>query len=395
MADADRFCDIPVGFVGWAENYDRKNKIYAANVCQSFIQEHFSTFASKIPIEILKLTSKQTTNLTDVFFKVRRSFSYFFSHDDFMVSPMKTDFTLLDLLNFVPEKDMALISDEHQRNVRKEGQQILLSKFTAAYRGFLSAKVTHGDKLLNVGESHGRRVQIELSLAYGPPDLVLLEEVGVDAPSHFAVPTGNIDFVMFSQSPAIGKYLGIYSQRILRDSVPADLVTPTSTKTSDSYNSPGSDRQVVVELLALSQVLLSSDLETPNVKYDAVILIKACDKFFQPYVYFPVLDILLRPGTDIALSHSEASPHSYLMGSFILYLFLHYQLNKKSFIDCLGVEDVALKSGWEKVYKASGAAYYNYIKPQQRNKRVVKIHDKEEVVPKQRKVTKFDEFKIY
>ena len=95
-------------------------------------------------------------------------------------------------------------------------------------------------------------------------------------------------------------------------------VTATTVKTQHTYDTPGSDRQAIIELLALSQVLLESN---PEIR--CCIMIKAMRQVFRPYFYLPQLDMLIRIGCDIKLDGDFNS----VMGSFILSLIMHHHLN--------------------------------------------------------------------
>ena len=80
------------------------------------------------------------------------------------------------------------------------------------------------------------------------------------------------------------------------------VLTTTTVKTNLSYTnlsytSPGSDGQAIVELLAVSQVMLEI---YPNIKI--CIMIKATRNVFRPYFYVPAIDMLIRTNCDIKLS---------------------------------------------------------------------------------------------
>ena len=102
-------------------------------------------------------------------------------------------------------------------------------------------------------------------------------------------------------------------------------VFSATAKTEGSYDGPGSDRQAVVELLALSKVVSQQ-----GAKF--VILIKATTSRYRPYLYFPMDDVLVRPATDLLFeANMKEDPHDkigkVMMGTFVFYLLLRHAVN--------------------------------------------------------------------
>lgn len=141
-------------------------------------------------------------------------------------------------------------------------------------------------------------------------------------------------------------------------------ILATSAKTKSSFSDKGSDRQCVIELLVLTQVLLQK-----NNSIKVVLLLKACKYFFQPYFYYPDYDLLIRTTKDIQLDISEGSGSPIeLMGHFAYFLivnkFLNMEVPKQLFAD-LGDN---IKCGWKDAYQSSGSIYVDYLMPQKRSR---------------------------
>ena len=284
--NVEKLFATPVGYIGWGEHYNKgiNQNVYLANVNSKDVDEYYQQHASTVQLEMVKIIPKEKHSLEEVFFKTKRNFSYYQDHADFTISTHKTNMSILDFLNFIPKADMSLITDESERMFREQQQNIMLSAFVSAYRGLESCKIDFEGKPINSGETYDKREQIRRSLAYGPSDMVLYEEAMISPLNNSVVPSGSIDFIMFSQST--GEVLAIKNNKTVVQ-VPSQFATTTSTKTTNTFDDPGSERQVTVELLAFSQVTFPAD------PYQGVLMLKASEKQFKPYIYYPHLDLLL------------------------------------------------------------------------------------------------------
>ena len=201
--NTEKLFTTPMGYIGLAEHYNKgiNQNVYLANVNSKYLDEHYREYASSIHLEMVKIVPRGNYSLDEVFFKTKRNFTYYRDHADFATSTQKTNMSILDFLNFIPKADMALIPSENDdRLFREQQQSIMLSAFVAAYRGLESCKIDFEGKPINSGERYDKREQIRRSLAYGPSDMVLFEEAMINAHENSVVPTGSIDFIMFSQS---------------------------------------------------------------------------------------------------------------------------------------------------------------------------------------------------
>lgn len=145
-------------------------------------------------------------------------------------------------------------------------------------------------------------------MAFGPSGdsiLCVFEEVHISAVNigedFVCTPTGKIDFVTISEgnmpmpnTVAILKCVDDYpypSSCSGANILPTYYkfigfnVVPTTAKTNATFDVVGSNRQAVVELLALSEVLVREAGSVKEVK--AVIILKASMSRFQPLIYFP------------------------------------------------------------------------------------------------------------
>ena len=104
-------------------------------------------------------------------------------------------------------------------------------------------------------------------------------------------------------------------------------VVPTTAKTKGAFGSPGSNRQAVLELLALTEVLVRED---PDVK--AVVMLKACVTKFKMFVYFPKQDLLI---TTCNVTLEESNNRESMMGCLILFFLLQHKINLEFPIELL------------------------------------------------------------
>ena len=90
-------------------------------------------------------------------------------------------------------------------------------------------------------------------------ETVIYEEVGIREQTNHALPYGCIDLLSFAQTGK-GSYLMLHccmdGSKAVRK---CNQMTPTTVKSPNTYQNPGSNRKTVVELLSLSQVLLHNN----------------------------------------------------------------------------------------------------------------------------------------
>ena len=95
-------------------------------------------------------------------------------------------------------------------------------------------------------------------------------------------------------------------------------------KTNSAFSVPGSNRQAIVELLALSEVLVRESGKVEKVK--AVIILKASMNKFQPFFYFPNEDLLITTHHAIPVEDTPTKRES-MMGHLLLFFLLRYKIN--------------------------------------------------------------------
>ena len=137
-------------------------------------------------------------------------------------------------------------------------------------------------------------VMIKRSLAFGPG----LVSASKNAPHGYIV----FIFTFIAVIQEVFDSLDTRNQRIK-----VERLSTTSTKTKDAYETPGTDRQCIVEVLAVSEVLQAFD---EDLKF--VVLFKACNSQFCLYIYFPPNDLLIRTASIPLLKSQEPE----LMGFF-------------------------------------------------------------------------------
>ena len=102
-----------------------------------------------------------------------------------------------------------------------------------------------------------------------------LKEVGISCTSDRSGPHGYIDLIVFSEDkfPNIIVAIQEFKERVT-DTLEVGRLLATSVKTSDTFHSKGSDRQCIVEILALSEVLVTSN---PDLEFVALLRpVKLC-----------------------------------------------------------------------------------------------------------------------
>ena len=181
-------------------------------------------------------------------------------------------------------------------------------------------------------------------------------------------PSGNIDIISCEpESPTGSMNVVAFQYRPTLSSLSMNSnILSTSVKTDNTYEDPGSDRQVVVELLSLSQVLCSIDKDTK-----VVIMLKATGSNYQPYVYFPKQDMLLRVVKDIpfevdmAMGKIEKIQNA-MIGSFVFFLLVHYAVHPV-FAEEVSEDVSSIECGWKKAVDQSLIGYVPHLSLQKLN----------------------------
>ena len=189
-------------------------------------------------------------------------------------------------------------------------------------------------------------------MAHSPPNTIIYEEVGIPEPSNHTMPHGYIDILTVSHAASqavVAVHCCLDNKNEI--SVSSSKVTATTVKTTHAYNLPGSDRQAIVEFLALSQALLKS-----NPALQCCIILKASRHLCRPFFYLPQFDMLIRTTCDIRLERESYC--SDLTGSFVVALILHHHFNYQQFTKLK-----AFRCGWAEAYTSSGMQYGPRITP--------------------------------
>lgn len=163
-------------------------------------------------------------------------------------------------------------------------------------------------------------------------------------------------------------------------------LTTATLKSPNVYENPGSDRQAVIELLSLTEVLLQN-----NPSMQCSVIIKACRSCYRPYFYFPKHDVLIRTSLDISLQSttSDEINHEFI-GSFILSLMMYHLYNMQLF-KCLESEQD--KCGWSSSYAASKMKFDPHIYPQSYTAKVLSQKELQNTPPAKRScATEYSDF---
>lgn len=320
--------NIP-GFIGWIGNIERNNysKCYISCLSNQSLDKGYHDFVSNFKVEIVKISPKES--IKESFFNQHRSFSYFYSHKEFELHPITTGFSLEDMLNFIPTDELErFILDESKQF---ELQNTLIHKFCASYRGYYCrSMIVTRPPIHTVAtdyEDNHKRILMEKVMTFGPPKYFLYEEVGIQN-----VPTGSIDIISCedNQEGAMNavafKVAGNNANAMGENPQIKSNVISTSTKSGCTYEDPGSDRQVVVELLAMSSVLC---LYNEQIHY--VIMLKAMVHKYRLYLYFPFHDVLIRLDKDIPFEVDMTTDSSDRSCWVHLYFFIATSCSKPIF----------------------------------------------------------------
>ena len=255
--------------------------------------------------------------------------------------------------------------NEEAREERFTKQQLGLCKFVASYRGYhgKSMCVTKDTMKLPIisYEYRDKHTLLEKVMVFGPSRCCVLEEAGIRVDVGIA-PTGFIDIASceYRKNEGIVNLVSIASYKDSESVTPCSNIIAASVKGDSTYAEPDSDRQVMIELLATSQVLCASE---KDFKY--VIALKATATKFQPYFYFPGKDLLLRVKGSITFeanmaANSDNELGDALMGCFIFYLLLHHAVNPALANKILEASQ-STKCGWQASFKSSGIKYMPHL----------------------------------
>ena len=361
----DELHQLPVGFLGWAGNIVKPSlKMYASSISSSYIEIHYEKYVRAMGLESLKLIPNRSgETLQDVFFKIPRGFSYHYNHEDFTIDPVPISYSLADLLNFPPLNDTSMCEN------RKTRQKMFLIEFIGSFKGYRAGKVTmREDQGMGNLELMDKSHFISLGLAHSGPETIIYEEVGIKAADDHALPHGKIDLLLYTQTTSSNLVLHC----VMDEAGNCSRITPTTVKSLNFYRNPGSDRQAIVELLSLAEVLRQK-----NPVIQCLIMIKACRSFCRPYFYFPKSDVIIRTSSDINLVSTTDEINHELIGSFILSLMMHHLYNRQLF-ECL---DPKVECGWASSYAASKMKYDPYIYPQHYTAKVLQPMESHSVPP--------------
>ena len=345
------FVSSPDGFVGWVGNLGVLWKMYLTNISEETIDQQYTAFFGRFKVDCLQLgPKKHFSTLQEVFFKTNNSFHHHFNYEDFDIKRIRTDTTLLDVINFIPSSYLPnLVPNATEQGSRKSEQHRLISSFTAAFKGYHSAMVFKQKKDSHGAEQDDKEELLQSSMAFSYKDSVVIEDGGISGEAPFTVPSGNIDIIILSdcKSENVPYFVAIHytTRKVTEGKITFTKLLSASVKANRSFSMPGSERQAIVELLSLSQSMLQS-----NPSMEVFTILKACKSAYQPYFYFPKHDLLLT---------CESLPlHGSVMGSFMFFLILHNIINTK-IAGYLATEDK--KSGWSNAVQSARIKYYNHI----------------------------------
>ena len=373
--------DVPKGYVGWANDVNKmiRWQLYQANVSENMIDGLYTSFMKGIKIHYLKLEAKGS--LHHAFFSSSIAFSEYFSHDYFDPKATKSDLSLCHLLNFIPKNDIrSVFKEESECKIRVQHHDRLLHKFTYAYKSFLSASIGKQETGRDT-EQRDTDMLIKLSLAFGPCTVSTLCEVGVGVGIEDRgkyLPHGYIDILVYGSNVENGTCVAMKLPSGLKDNLKLRKLTATSAKTSITFSNKGSERQSIVELLALSEVLKISAGDK-----QFFVIFKACQERFQAYLYFTAIDLLIKTD-EIPLINSNGCPH--VMGYFSFFLMVNLHVNT-CFPELLNFSE-AMKSGWMAAYQSCSYKYTSSLCPQVMPKQLHKRSSNELEFPSNVKYSK-------
>ena len=143
-------------------------------------------------------------------------------------------------------------------------------------------------------------------------------------------------------------------------------LSAASAKTNTTFSHKGSDRQCVMEVLALAEVL---KLLNPDIK--VVVLLKICRVRFQIYVYFTGFDLLIRTAEVPFHDPPQAPSSNSMMAYFIYFMILNQYLNTS--LPSMLQSVVAMQCGWLEAYNSCGHKYLPVFCPQKPPPKSLKI----------------------
>ena len=343
-SQASSMIAAPFGYVGWIGNLGILWKVYISNVSPEETEKRYVHFFGNYALKCLKLIPKRGyTSLGQTFFAENKSFSHHYHYEDFKINEQPTNASLLDILNFIPTQHLGqLITGANEQEARKVKQKAILDKFVSAYKAFYSSQIFKPQAHHTI-EHDDKHSFLAMCMAFcEDKECMVIEEAGIFPVKSHKAPSGNIDLLLLSKSDNPHFSIGIQTygkgKSSIKSDMPMENVVSSSVKTKWSYDIPGSDRQVTVELLALSQLLL-----VRNSSLKVVVMLKASKDCFKPFFYFPQCDILLTCSS--VPFHDEKHPEVNMMGLFLLYLLLSNLINLK-IVDYLLTLNLDRKCGW-------------------------------------------------
>ena len=137
------------------------------------------------------------------------------------------------------------MNDVAMTDERKTRQTMFLKEFIGSFKGFQAGKVTiKEDQGMGNLETMDKCHFIRLGLAHSAPETVIYEEVGIRGQINHALPHGCIDLLSFAQTGK-GSYLMLHccvdgSKAVGK----CNQMMPTTVKSPNTYQNPGSDRQI-------------------------------------------------------------------------------------------------------------------------------------------------------
>ena len=381
----------PEGYVGWVAdvNPDVSMKLYMANLSPNIVDNLYTDFMGSISLKYLQLYPKDAADDTlSAIFSRNKSFSDHFTHEYFVVKEVETGYTLLDLLNFVPKMELQeTFHNEESRNKHLLHHDHILESFISAFKAFQSGQLCwekerrgYGNEELDVDTT------VQLALAFGPGVVSTLREVGIACTRGRSGPHGYIDLVVYSEDKFPNVILAIQEFKAGdSNAMEVERLSATSVKTADTFHSKGSDRQCVVEILALSQVLLAS-----NPDIELVAFLKACKTMFCLYIYYPKFDLLAKTthiGLKQCLPGIQHNEPQKMMGYFTFFLMLNHQFNHVFPQDLSQNIKLDFKCGWKG--NVNPNTYLPFLMPQKLRKSSAK--DQPTRSAKKRKITNYSD----
>ena len=250
---------------------------------------------------------------------------------------------------------------EDQCKTRIEMQNQLLSYFVCSYKSFRSAMLDKQESA-SLNDEGDVEFMIKMSLAFGPLGAVhILREVGiVTSKPTDCLPHGYIDFLVYGADKTgtvvAMKDTSSPTQLPIKRNIEIGKISATSAKTKTTFSPKASDRQCIMEVLALAEVM-----KILNSQIKVVVLLKACRDCFQVYVYFTAMDLLIRTA-EVPFRDPHTQSADSMMSFFVFYMILNEHINT-SLPEMLKYNE-GMQSGWQDAYKSCGYKYSPFFCPQ-------------------------------